>query len=70
MTQSRKGNGRRPTRRSSCRAWADGLGDEEVEALRRRVEADAVADVALLLAHAPEWDAADRHAADVERARP
>ena len=69
MTQSRRGSGRRPARHSSCRAWADGLDDEEVEALRRRVEADAVAGVALLLAHAPEWEAAERHA-DVERARP
>ena len=35
----------------SCRAWADGLDDEEVAELRRRVEQDAVVIVALALAH-------------------
>lgn len=70
MTQSRRGSERRAPRRPSCRAWADGLGDEEVEALRRRVEADALADVALLLAHAPEWDGAETPAVEVERTTP
>ena len=39
----------------SCRAWADGLDDEEVAELRRRVEQDAVVIVALALAHTERW---------------
>jgi DNA-binding IclR family transcriptional regulator len=69
MTKSRRGSEGPAPRRPSCRAWADGLGDEEVEALRQRVEADAIADVALLLAHAPEWDGAEARGDEVERAR-
>ena len=47
-------------RTSSCRAWAGGLDDDAVAELRRRVDEDAVAIVALLFAHAEEWDTAER----------
>ena len=55
MGESGQG-GRRRRVPSSCRAWAGGLDDESVEELRRRVGEDALAAVALLYAHAPEWE--------------
>ena len=59
MSQSGGRRARRDRERtSSCRAWAGGL-DEDVAELRRRVDEDAVAIVALLFAHAEEWDTAE-----------
>lgn len=55
MSQSGEGRACRGRRPSSCRAWADGLSDEAVAEVRRRVEEDALVDVALLFAHAAEW---------------
>ena len=49
----------REHRSSACRAWADGLEDSDVAQLQRRVSEDAAGIVALLFAHAGEWDAAE-----------
>ena len=56
--------GSRARRSPACRAWADGLDESDVAQLQRRVSEDAAAIVALLFAHAGEWDTAELPAAE------
>ena len=49
----------RAHRSSACRAWAGGLDESDVAQLQRRVSEDSAAIVALLFAHAGEWDTAE-----------